>query len=292
MGKGKYKANVSFNIADYDYVDDMPVEGWIWEFARRSKEYKQYWGKYKHLVTLEKMDLLTLLEAEEKESPFGANFMFWDPTDKWSDEYKDFFFAKGASKCSPVEVINLMWCAIHDSKKITELRISKGKTHKITSMPNIEKIRHADIHSSYDEEGMRILSYYPYYYGSLHPLQRLIPKLKNENYLMALIDISAPASIDDILKTLRPQLAQWRKKLNLPKIRDAKTSKGKNRLIKNARIWKSYLIVYDLIGEGMSYEAASNLLSGYDEDYGSEKTIGRHYKAAEKMINGGYKKYL
>lgn len=58
------------------------------------------------------------------------------------------------------------------------------------------------------------------------------------------------------------------------------------------RIWKSYLIVFDL-RQKFSPREVSDILSEYDPDtYGSEKVIERHYRAAEKMINGGHKKYL
>ena len=49
MGKMKKGKKIEFNPADYNYVDNMPLEGWIREFMRRSEEHKQYWTAYKEM---------------------------------------------------------------------------------------------------------------------------------------------------------------------------------------------------------------------------------------------------
>jgi hypothetical protein len=36
----KNEKKVEFKIADYAYMDDMPMNGWLWEFIRRSEAYK------------------------------------------------------------------------------------------------------------------------------------------------------------------------------------------------------------------------------------------------------------
>ncbi len=33
-------------IATYDYLDDMPLAGWIWEFMRRDKEYQKFFERH------------------------------------------------------------------------------------------------------------------------------------------------------------------------------------------------------------------------------------------------------
>jgi hypothetical protein len=85
----------------------------------------------------------------------------------------------------------------------------------------------------------------------------------------------------------------WRKALKLSKTRSAKKPKKKaNKLIKNARIWKSYLIVYDLIESGKALAKVSDILSVYDDSYLDERNIDNHYKNALAIINGGYRKYM
>lgn len=37
----KKEKQITFNPADYDYMDDMPLDGWIWEFVRRNSGYGQ-----------------------------------------------------------------------------------------------------------------------------------------------------------------------------------------------------------------------------------------------------------
>lgn len=42
MRKGKEE--FKFNPADYDYMDELPLEGWIWEFIRRNPEYRKLYA--------------------------------------------------------------------------------------------------------------------------------------------------------------------------------------------------------------------------------------------------------
>ncbi len=43
MGKKKQREKDAINInpADYDYMDDMPLDGWFWEIIRRGEFYKR-----------------------------------------------------------------------------------------------------------------------------------------------------------------------------------------------------------------------------------------------------------
>lgn len=43
----KEKEKVKFNPADYDYMDSMHLEGWIWEFIRRNRDYRWLYSEIK-----------------------------------------------------------------------------------------------------------------------------------------------------------------------------------------------------------------------------------------------------
>ena len=45
----KKKIENNFNPVDYDYMDSMPLEGWIWEFIRRSEKYRGCISEYEFL---------------------------------------------------------------------------------------------------------------------------------------------------------------------------------------------------------------------------------------------------
>jgi hypothetical protein len=152
---------------------------------------------------------------------------------------------------------------------------------------------HAEIGSKFSE-GEIVISYEQDDKNcNCHPLGQRSEEVGKENIIMALIDISTPMNIDEILKDLKSQLLKWKKALNFPNPRGAKAPVEKeNTIVKNAKIWKSYLIVYDLIDKRMSPEEVSDTLAEYDELYSEVKNIKYHYKSAENLINFGYKKYI
>ncbi|HAX98331.1 MAG TPA: hypothetical protein DCY12_05465 [Candidatus Atribacteria bacterium] len=248
MGQRKIKKEFTFNLADYEYMDGMPLTGWIWEFKRREKINGGLQNDEEE-------------KFEEEFSSLGGGEWLVKPSFCLKKDY------------------NVPW---DDSKDRVLGGVSKLNPLKIIHLKYGEKIQTDKEIDTMD---------------SKNPLVILVNHMSHgnkEGLIMALIDISAPTSIDNILESLKKQLIEWRHTLKLPKTKNAKTpKKNKNSLIKDGPIWKSYLIVYDLIKEGMSFKEAGDLLSGYGDDiYFSEKNIERHYKAAEKMINGGYKKYL
>lgn len=34
-------------ISDYSYLDDSPIDGWLWEITRRNPHYRQAWRSHK-----------------------------------------------------------------------------------------------------------------------------------------------------------------------------------------------------------------------------------------------------
>lgn len=63
----------------------------------------------------------------------------------------------------------------------------------------------------------------------------------------------------------------------------------------NNKLWKEYIIAYDLRKQGLSYRAiADEMAKAYPEqaDRYFEKNVENFYKAAKKLINGEYVKYI
>jgi hypothetical protein len=218
----KKKKMCKFKPADYDYMDNMPLMGWLWEFERRSPKYNSDYKKLQNGEQIKYEDSLIFIIQEI------------DPLKKWPEVSKNM---------KPFHVNKI--CPV----KVFDLKKGEERLHKETG---------------------------------------------NDNIVIALFDLSAPESIDNMLVTLKAELLKYRDKLQLPKIRSAKTAqKNKNKLIGSAKIWKSYLIVFDLVKtEGMSYKKASDILANIDEQYGTDRNIERHFKKAVALINGDYLQYI
>jgi hypothetical protein len=59
--KKRQKKEIQFNPADYNYLDDMPLEGWIWEIIRRSEKYMNSFNNF--LRSQSDDDLSTVLST-------------------------------------------------------------------------------------------------------------------------------------------------------------------------------------------------------------------------------------
>ena len=47
--KKKKEIEIIFNPTDYAYMDEMILEGWLWEFERRSDAYKEAYSSYEKI---------------------------------------------------------------------------------------------------------------------------------------------------------------------------------------------------------------------------------------------------
>lgn len=54
MRKEEKEQVTSFNPHDYDYMDNMPLDGWAWEFVRRNESYRNAYLRVKENVTKSK----------------------------------------------------------------------------------------------------------------------------------------------------------------------------------------------------------------------------------------------
>jgi len=242
----KREKEIKFNPADYEYMDKMSLEGWIWEFMRRSEEHQKYWSEYKVMkdkYNKNEISFEELWKFKENSEFFKINqnlrsyiyhFSENNPLEKWDnkrDSHKDSMYRclDGISKSYPVDVINLKWSSYSSNGKLI--------AHENDNVP-----------------------WYPGV--TRDPIGKLSQYIDNEKIVMALIDISAPMRSDEIAELLKTELVRWRKVLKVH-VRDAKTQKKKkgeknkeeekkeeekmkeegkiNLLVKDAKIWKSYL---------------------------------------------------
>lgn len=90
--KGTKEKGFTFNPSEYDYLDDLPIQGWIWEFIRRSNEYKGFYQRWEQEIVKGPLDK-TPLFAEYIEKFFPI--MPQNPnTTRFQDE-DPFFILKG-----------------------------------------------------------------------------------------------------------------------------------------------------------------------------------------------------
>lgn len=69
MEKPKKNKEVKFNPADYEYMDKLPLEGWIWEFMRRSQAYKNLYSKIRDLITIERRGRIFKIFGQSENFP-------------------------------------------------------------------------------------------------------------------------------------------------------------------------------------------------------------------------------
>ncbi len=105
--KKSIKKKAELNLSDYDYLDRISLLGWMWEFARRSKDFKDYYRNFEPIKAKGNYAQLMLFASEN--GPIGVFALDCkDPSEKWSD--KDditYNFACGLTKCTPVIIFNL-----------------------------------------------------------------------------------------------------------------------------------------------------------------------------------------
>jgi hypothetical protein len=173
--KKKKEAEIIFNPADYAYMDDMPLEGWVWEFERRSEDYK------KAFVELNECGKTSIEGLQFLET---CNF---DPSKRWCevDQVK-----AGLSRANPVQIVNLKWghdIPSEDSEPFTYKDAQfKAEAGKVT-------VTYSSRHS--------------------HPLDTLRHQMGKEFIVMALINLDA--NNKKIIPLVGDALDEWRKALKI-----------------------------------------------------------------------------
>jgi len=314
---------------EYEYMDDMPLKAWMWEIIRRSNDYRVFYEKWYEYVQKPANDKTytdkniwkEYLEKYSPIFPHHPNRKAGWPLTEWSDkeEWPSLILGKGVTKLRPFLTANL---AIgfgidtqhgdpiksrHPAIVKKERDFQPGRYILFEKKPECPSDHlERDNRTTYTVEDYPPLGpekwseqpngkmiWFQNYPLIEHPIEILYAHQGMENVVMTLIDLSVPESIDSILKSLKEELLLWKKILKLSNKRSPKSPKKKsNKLINKARIWKSYLIVYDLVTAGKSFNAVSEILSMIDDFYSDVKNIENHYKDALALINGGYRKYM
>jgi hypothetical protein len=252
---------------NYDYMENLPMQGWGWEFVRRNKQYIKIFNKLEKLA--------------EKD-------VWNDECIKMTTEVCRLAFPLGpliGGRCSGVIKADRKNYIILKRPPFTghEALLNKffgGDNYHITAIPRPEK-RYCDFHW---------ISYRPQIpdYKIYNPSDFM--QKPHENFLYGgkdvfCIVVSKHAKIADLKDRMLADIASILKK-NKPKIRQRK--------------WKYYLIVYDLkqqFNKILSYDELADILrNAYHENeticFDSTRNIINWYDSATFLINGGFKKYL
>ncbi|MBE0426373.1 MAG: hypothetical protein IBX72_06975 [Nitrospirae bacterium] len=288
--KKKERQITKFNSTDYEYMDNLPLVGWMWEFIRRSEAYQSLYSKICHFISIEREGQPVDYDTERK-------------------AYSDF--------TAEIEDIGLIPLKMpyktqeHDDYTLLcEECQKKGISLPTNSSPLIrygyfiycfERWHSCWFHGIPDPAlGYFRLRCSPTINGlsylkckSYDDLKK-IPDWVLPSPLSVLLFLS-PSDIpeDTIYVGIRKdaKISDIEKKF-IPTIKDyLKPKKSRRRDEK----WKYYLIVYDLVKEEMSYSEISEILITVYPEYKSLfdlKNIENYYKNALVLIEGGYKKYL
>lgn len=321
MEKEKSKETVQFNPNDYDYMDDMPVDGWFWELIRRSDKYKFKYEEFaiklkEYCTTSASKKLQIIYESahyliDEVNNDIGiCEEAFLDERriavkilydDLWvgpiGEEKNDFFkhylffpFTSHLRSCAQKDFPHL------PLEKITMLR--KFKTFGL-GLPR-PKFKYSDFRTSITPPINHITCSNCVTYEEIKNKKNMGPRIleilapgKLEDTLY--IGITRSAAIGDIEKSLLPRIKKYLK----PREVKFRTDK-----------WKYYLIVFDLKEKNrtISYDNIAEILSeaypyikvrkgkkieevkGYN--LFTAENCENFYKVALALIAGDYKKYF
>jgi hypothetical protein len=290
---------------EYEYMDNMPLEGWAWEFIRRSVRFRSAF------------QTITTVYSRYPSSQFPEP---WPEDFKKAHDYIDSMIEVrwgalmsvhdphwfpcsvgrfGKTACRFVHLYpdpNVRYCDFanycnrkdgkryHFADRIPiraayPFKIVEHSTLEWNISSNLDRFKAGikeEKRSSATDELDKM--------AELVRLFCLEPLKISESGNTVCIAISKKARMEDIKTELLGALAAFLNKRK-PRIRDQK--------------WKLYLIVYDLKSkhEGASYEELADKLQEIcPHDDPSKvwdgRTVENHYKQALHLINGEYKKYL
>jgi len=254
---------------NYDFMDKMPLKGWIWEFIRRSESYIQ---EYK---TIEKAITKSSGENDKVINHFLKKIQQMRlnvPFHRVEESNKDYFLEIKEGMYIPKP--NATYSYIHESldiKGITPVKVIPYKEYSEdeSRFRNVIHLLDGDI--DFEEE---------------HPAVSLVqdlamPTLENTIY----VGISKKAKIEDIEKQLLPILSEY-----------LETGKQRARDDK----WKYYLICFDLRvffnrDKKMSYEKIAEILANTypkQKKLFNARNVISYFMNALRLIQGDYKDNL
>lgn len=253
----KKKKEIEFNPADYDYMDKMPLEGWLWEVVRRNSKYKDFYNRVKNERINATEHFIKALINETKVLPTLIHSRGKRPQKKYL--YNHFIFSR--------------WRTTHydyddeeESVTYTELRMG---------IPDPD-VKYTDFTAGYTPI---IYGLSPIVWYLNDPRKEYLDILPTNDMLQIIIPITTTTTY--IGKILLPIIKSF-----------LKTRKTRIRTDK----WKYYLIAYELEEKRkMTYEEIANVMAAaYPE---MERlfdaiNIENYYKNALELISGGYKEFI
>lgn len=282
---------------DYEYMDDIDsIADWIWEFIRRSKDYKSIIDDLQEL----KKDVPKMY-VNYREDLFGTGITWISIQCRSHNEDQ---CRKKINKSCPDEItgkLNSMGIAFSKFGYETESSVEGWVTfnddeHKITvGIPHHKNRSNQFVESNRPIiKGIKVVKCFTAeeFMGRLYkgakdgkidfktPPIILSPDILPMECLY--MGISRNAEPKQIMKELKAIVTKY--------ITDRENRPNKG------GVWKYYLIAYDLKYKyGCSHysEIRRRLIDAYPNSVPDDfKTGKNYYKAAEDLINGGYKKYL
>lgn len=267
------KTKFEFDSTDYNCMDDMPLKGWAWEFMRRSSKYKKL---------LEVKDYAEFIKGVENIEIYPIKFTV---RDNRLEVYKKYCF--GFIYIVPGEVHS---ASINKKGETIITRKKKGYFEEFIGLP-LPQYRYTDFPEEIQlyfniilREEIRRFSFE--FFKSITErvrqgaiLRLLSPNNDPENTIF--IGISRTGKIQRIREEIDLILKEYVKTAPIKERKDDK--------------WKYYLIVFDMVQEGISYtDIITELKKAYPKHKRlfTKKNIGNYHKNAVDLNEGSYKKFL
>lgn len=269
---------------NFDYLDSLPFEGWMWEFIRRNEEFLKLNEKIQKdfsqiELSLSDDNVIDKNKLRIKMPPGFSNtltclenhFGLRPNLQNEGDLDPDFF------TIIRIEQSEIQMGIPNPSRKYTEF--GQIKPFIIGILPiSSHIIDHAMINEWKNGDLDKFQKY------CVKMITKILPPTDIENTLYIGINLNAKKEdilylFEDILDTNKPRVTSRRDK----------------------NVWKDYLMVYDLhnlkrkgIEKRLTYDMIEELLTsthGYNKNL-NYNIVADYYRKANNLINSGFKKYL
>ncbi len=271
------KEEIQFDPVEYEYMDDMPLVGWIWEFKRRNEQYR---ALYHEIVTavgayMSTNSYLPILREMEgyhnklaKSVLGGAAYPDYESNPKEHNNIFVYAVSSAMRKSDDVVLKYYSYDPYINYDKADIKPVIDGVSSKLIGLATYDELTHREIalksskgNASFDDT-----------------ISMISPGEKQDTIYLGIDKSCSMAEIKQELDIIL-------KPLLVPSKARARTSK-----------WKYYLIVRDILVQtpSASIKDISDALSAaYPEngDLFDERNIESYNKNALALINGGYRKY-
>jgi hypothetical protein len=252
-----------FNRSDYDYLDRLPLEGWIWEFIRRNESYRKHFSLQKKDATypFDCYDLYGLIP-----------YRFYTYPAKNID-HKNFLLITRQLKGKEISAITLYEYFPNPEKRYCDFGIHK---------PLIRGLLNVKIHDlGNDPFRPDIDCNNPEYQKYCCTVVTNYLAIEDDPRSTLYLGISKNAKREELEERIKTILKQY-----------IKTKRDKSR-IRNKE-WGKYLMVYDYKknNPGILFRKICDYLNLNCNWAVDEKTLSTYYKKASDLISDKYKEYL